>query len=157
MFDLIDRFFPGDDPKSQKRWRNTVGAVSIVTLLGLSFFGLAATTGIWKLGSLAWAGDIEKKVQDSVKPIEDRLKKVEDAVNQQTDSTNTILAKLTSDQIDLLVKRRCKSRDAEEVEYLSKEIRKQATQYRELTKEDRYRAPTCEEIGFKEAAEAGSN
>jgi len=149
MFDLIDRFFPEDDPKSLKRWRNTVGAASVVTLLGLLTLATAATTGIPLGGRLAWAGDVQQQVQQAVAPIEKKLEDVSKSVDKQAEATNAVLAKLASDQVDQLVKRRCKAKEADEIEYLSKEIRKYSAQYRELAKDDRYRPPTCEEIGYK--------
>jgi septal ring factor EnvC (AmiA/AmiB activator) len=155
LFDLFDRLFPEDDPKSTRKWRNTVGFLVFVMVVMLTGLTMAATeVGLPLAGQLAWAEDVDTKVQQAVKPIEDKLEKVESAVEKQADSTNAVLAKLASDQIDALVKRRCKAQnsaaqDPDEIEYLSKEIRKYAIQYRDLAKDDRYRVPTCDEVGYK--------
>lgn len=153
MFDLIDRFFPEDNPKSLKRWRRSVGAVSLIGLAVGLFFILAATTGVPLGGTLAWAGEVEKKIDSkvsaAVKPLEERMTKVETAVTETTSTTRILLAKLASDQVDALVRRRCKSGDADEIQYLSKEIRKYQDDY-EASRGKPYPTPTCEEVGFKE-------
>jgi len=149
MFDLIDRFFPEDDPRSVKRWRRSVGAVSIVTFVGIGLLIFAATTGVPIGGRLAWAGDVDKKVSEAVKPLEQRMSKVETAVTETTSTTKILLAKLASDQIDQLIRRRCRASDPDEISYLSKEIRRYQDDY-EASRGKPYPTPTCEEVGFRE-------
>lgn len=149
MWDIFDRFFPEDDPKSVKRWRRSVGAVSLLSLGLAVVLTFAGTTGIPLAGNLAWAGDVDKKINASVKPLEERMTKVEAAVTATTDTTKILLAKLASDQIDQLVRRRCRSGDSDEIQYLSKEIRRYQDDY-ELSRGKPYPTPTCEEVGFKE-------
>lgn len=149
MWDFFDRFFPEDDPGSVKRWRRSVGAVSIVSIMVGIFFVFAATTGVPLAGSLAWAGDVDRKVANAVKPLEDRMTKVETAVTETTSTTKILLAKLASDQIDQLVRRRCRAGDPDEISYLSKEIRRYQDDY-EASRGKTYPIPTCEEVGFRE-------
>jgi hypothetical protein len=149
MLGLYDRLFPEDNPKSNRRWRTSVG-ISIMTLSGLGtlvFCGLV--TGLPLVGKVAWAGDVDKKVSAAVKPLEDRMTKVEAAVNDTTSTTKILLSKLASDQVDALVRRRCKSADPDEISYLSKEIRKYQEDY-ENARGRVYPTPTCEEVGYKE-------
>jgi hypothetical protein len=151
MWDLFDRFFPEDDPKSLKRWRRSVGAVSLLSLLiGVTFI-FAGTTGIPFAGSVAWGGEVDQKISESVKPLEDRMSRVESAITATTETTKILLAKVASDQIDQLVRRRCKSADSDEISYLSKEIRRYQDDY-EVNRGRTYPIPTCEEVGYKEKA-----
>lgn len=155
MLDLIDRFFPEDDPKSVKRWRRSVGAVSLISLVLGFFFITCITTGIPVGGALAWAGDVDQKIDakvaEAVKPLDARMAKVEATVNDTSQTTKLLLAKLASDQIDQLVRRRCKSGDSDEIQYLSREIRRYQDDYK-ANRGDTYATPTCEEVGFKEKA-----
>jgi hypothetical protein len=148
MLGIYDRLFPNDE-KGKKKWRTTVGNA----IFALIFFATFTTTAmIWdipKLGSLAWGADVDKKISEAVKPIEAKMTSMEATLNQTSSATKQLLAKLAVDQIDQLVKRRCKSQDEDEITYLSKEIRRYQDDYR-TNRGEVYPAPTCEEIGFKE-------
>ena len=151
MLDLYDRLFPPDDPKSQRKWRATIGNAIFGLLLFAVFTTWAMIWDIPKLGSLAWAGDVDKKVASAVLPVESRVTRVERTVAETAQTTKLLLARLSMDQIDQLVKRRCKSRDEDEIAYLSREVRRYQDDYR-VNRGEIYNAPTCEEVGFKERA-----
>lgn len=149
LFELFDRLVDPTSPDALKRWRSLVGYILVVFFFSMCFLGAAATTGVPKLGKLAWADEVDKNTKAVVAPIEIKLNDVAKAVEEQSKSSRALLAKITSDQIDQLVKRRCRSTVSDEVEYISKEVRRLGEEYLDLQGHD-YRLLTCDEIAYKE-------
>lgn len=149
LFELYDRLFPEDDPRSKRRWRATVGS-SIFLLGGFAIFTTTALLfDLPKIGSIAWAGDVDKKIDAAVKPINSKLETLETSMDTTAKATKNLLAKVAADQIDQLVRRRCRSSDPDEIAYLSREIRRYQDDYR-MNRPNGYETPTCEEVGYKE-------
>lgn len=149
IFELFDRLIDADSPTATRKWRSTVGYLLLSIFLATSFLAAAATTGVPLLGKLAWADEIDKKTKEVIAPITTKLIEITSAVEQQSKTSKALLAKITADQIDQLVKRRCRSMIADEIEYLSKEIRRLGDEYLDLQGRD-YRLLSCDEITYKE-------
>lgn len=153
MFGLYDRLFPPDDPKARHRWRSTIGNTVFVLILFSGFVSSALFFDLPKIGSVAWANDIDKKVvekvTEAVKPIEQKVSVIESAVKENSQTTKLLMAKVIADQLEQLVRRRCRSGDVDEITYLSREIRRYLDDY-ERSQLRVYPMPTCEEVGFKE-------
>lgn len=148
---VYNGLFPDENatPAQLRTWRKFVGNLLFSLVLSAVFLGVALTTGVWRIGSIAWASDVKGQIVEAVTPLEQRVQKVETVVSAQTTMTKALLAKLAEDQLVFLIKRRCKSKDADEREYLTREIGRYSEDY-ELNKGKRYRPPTCDEIGYRE-------
>lgn len=149
LFELFDRLIDAESPNATRKWRSTVGYLLLAIFFATTFLATAATTGVPMLGKLAWANEVDKKTQDVIAPLASKLLEIAGAVEQQSKTSKALLAKITADQIDQLVKRRCRSAVSDEIEYLSKEIRRLGDEYLDLQGRD-YRLLTCDEIAYKE-------
>lgn len=152
---LLTNLLEDNTDEARKKWRKTVGLL----VLGLTLFCSAIVvpvlfTGLPVIGQVAWANDvdatIDKKVTAAVAPISEQVTKLQAAVDQQGKSAKALLARLSGEQIDTLAKRRCKSSDIEEREYLSREINRLRDEFEE-TQGRRYRELTCDQLGYREA------
>lgn len=148
---LYEGLFPDENsqPAHVYKWRKFVGNTLFVLCLMVLVGSFALTTGFPRIGSVVWAADLKTEVQQAVKPLDERLGKVETTVSAQASSTKALLGKLAGDQIMYLVRRRCKSKDLDEREYLTKEIGRYSEEY-EDNKGKPYRIPSCDEIEYRE-------
>ena len=84
----------------------TVGAVFVIVT--------AMTGGLPLVGQVAWAADVDKKIQETVNPIKAQVSQLENAVKAQTSVSNSLLANITASQIRATYARICaKPSDAE--------------------------------------------
>lgn len=147
---IVDRLFPDENAKPEqiRSWRKVIGLVSIVTFFSSAFY-FGSMFGGWPVvGHLVWSKDLDQAVQDKIGQTNQRVEKLEKQIEQQTKISEKFLVRATEEQIDFLLRRRCKARDSEEFDYLSREIKKYVDEWEDLKKKE-YRAPTCRDLEFQ--------
>lgn len=139
-----------NDPAAQLRWRKFVGNLLFIITANCLIVGLGLTVGLPRAGSVVWAADLDGEIEKSTKPLDERISKVEKIVAEQGNTTKALLAKIAGDQVGLLVKRRCKTNDPDDKDYLTREINRYAEEY-EDNKGKPYRIPRCSELESRES------
>lgn len=108
---VLDETLP-KNPRS--RARVIIGMTLWLTVGAVALIGTAMTSGLPLIGTVAWAGDVDRKIKEAVNPIQAQVSKLENTVSAQTDVSNSLLANITASQIRATYARLCaKPSDAE--------------------------------------------
>jgi hypothetical protein len=152
MGDILDRVIPPADanPERLHIWRLRLALVACGGFLGMLVIGMALTTGLPLVGSVAWADNVEKtsdrRIAAVAAPIQRRLETLERAVEDQTRATNSLLASLAASQVRALAGRLCKETDLAERERLEQEIDRYRAQFSQYSGGHEARIPRCRDL-----------
>lgn len=87
-------------PKNAKTRARVVIGITLWGVVGAVWLIVAAlTVGLPPFGRVAWAGDVDAKIQKAVEPIQAEVTELKNAVKAQTSVSNSLLASVTASQI----------------------------------------------------------
>lgn len=145
---------PGADPekveeakRAMRRWH-----LGMAGILGLCVVGFAVMT--FTPYGFAYAGDSKEEIAAEVKPIKDSVSKIEGKLNENEQNNRQVVALLNElkaatviDDLDRLIKRRCRETDPDELRVIRRAIQDGKELYKTLRGGDKqYDEPSCAEL-----------
>lgn len=145
---------PGADPKTveeakraMRRWQLGIAGTLGVALVGLA---VAAFTDY----GFAYAADVKEQIAAEIRPVKESISKIEgkltanEVSNKQVVTLlNELKAVTVADNLDRLIKRKCREADIDELRALRREIQDNKDLYQSLLGDNKmYVEPTCTEL-----------
>ena len=139
IFQLTDKLLPANEsPEAVRRYRLGIAAAALSAFVLSSLILLAMSVGWPRLGSLAWAGEVDEKVARAVKPINEQLGEIQSQLKRS--ETRDIASELRD-----LHRLKCATTDSYTRERMARDVEEAQQQYRKLTGE-RYPLPACQDL-----------
>lgn len=136
-----------DSPESIRNWQLRVALVACSSWIMLYFVIIpAALTGVPRLGALAWARDVDQKVQEAIAPINDKIDRLEMAVTDQTETSNALLLELTEKTLTEMNRRRCSAPTTEDRDYWQSQMNKLKPRYLRYSGGISYEQRSCADL-----------
>jgi len=126
-------------PKNRSaRSRVIIGLALWATILTVWAIVVAMTNGLPLLGAVAWASDVDKKVEQAIQPIKTEVSQLKNELAQNTRVSNSLLASVTSSQIRATYARLCKEKSDGERDRLSGDFDRYLAEYPNYTNGARF-------------------
>lgn len=116
-------------PKGRRRGRAVVALCLFATMLVNWAMVVAMFQGLPVIGQVAWASDVDKKVQAAVEPIEQQIGKMQQAVDKQSAVANALMASVAASQVRATYARLCGRSSETERERLSADLDRYTGEY----------------------------
>ena len=145
---LPDKLLPSDenDPRSVKHYRLRTALVACSSFLLVLFVVLPAmTVGLPRIGTLAWAGEVDDKIEQATAPIKAQLGQIATQLATQEQIQKRILAGQLAAQARDLHRLKCTTTDDYTRARMERDIEDAQQEYRALTGE-RYPLPACKDL-----------
>jgi hypothetical protein len=139
---------PDDDsPGSVRMYRIRVGLIACSAWIVLAFFVIPAMiTGVPKLGQLAWAGEVDKKIEDAMLPLREDNEATNQNLKALTEQTKINQSFLIEGQLHAAQRAWCESdKKGQRAPIAAQRIDELKKQYKKLTGEHPY-IPTCQQV-----------
>lgn len=118
----------------RERARAIIGIALAATMLVVWAIVWAMLFGWPIVGQVAWASDVDKKIEKAVGPLKDEISELKQAVERNNQVSNSLLASVTASQIRATFARLCKETSDAERARLNADYDRYLTEYPEYTK-----------------------